>query len=61
MSDPADGRQGEPAPPAFSIASLSTLKSNLFDLAMGSLFLNILGLELPMALLQVYDRILPYK
>ena len=44
-----------------SIASLSTLKGNLFDLAIGSLFLNILGLALPMALLQVYDRILPNK
>ncbi|EME69816.1 ABC-type protease/lipase transport system, ATPase and permease component protein [Paramagnetospirillum caucaseum] len=51
---------GADAPP-FSIASLSTLKSNLFDLAMASLFLNILGLALPMALLQVYDRILPNK
>ena len=44
-----------------SISSLSTLKTSLFDLAMGSLFLNILGLALPMALLQVYDRILPNK
>lgn len=50
---------GEEKP--FSIASLSTLKSNLFDLAMASLFLNVLGLALPMALLQVYDRILPNK
>ncbi|CAA7613816.1 ABC-type protease/lipase transport system, ATPase and permease component protein [Magnetospirillum sp. SS-4] len=44
-----------------SIASLSTLKSNMFDLAISSLFLNVLGLALPMSLLQVYDRILPNK
>jgi ATP-binding cassette subfamily C protein LapB len=44
-----------------SIASLSTLKNSLFDLAISSMFLNILGLALPMALLQVYDRILPNK
>ncbi|BAE51180.1 ABC-type protease/lipase transport system, ATPase and permease components [Paramagnetospirillum magneticum AMB-1] len=61
MSDPAAGQQSAADAPAFSIASLSTLKSNLFDLAMASLFLNILGLALPMALLQVYDRILPNK
>ena len=61
MTD-ADGVQavGEDAQ-AVSVASLSTLKKSLFDLALGSLFLNILGLALPMSLLQVYDRILPNK
>jgi ATP-binding cassette, subfamily C, bacterial LapB len=44
-----------------SLASLSTLRANIFDLAGSSLFLNILGLALPMSLLQVYDRILPNK
>lgn len=44
-----------------SLGSLSTLKSNLFDLAVSSLFLNVLGLALPLTLLQVYDRILPNK
>lgn len=47
--------------PAFSLGAFSTLKSNMFDLAIASLFLNILGLALPMSLLQVYDRILPNK
>jgi len=47
--------------PAFSLGAYSTLKSNMFDLAVASLFLNVLGLALPMALLQVYDRILPNK
>jgi ATP-binding cassette, subfamily C, bacterial LapB len=47
--------------PAFSLSKLSTLKSNMFDLALASLFLNILGLAMPMSLLQVYDRILPNK
>lgn len=46
---------------AFRLSSLSTLKSNAFDLAVASLFLNILGLAMPMSLLQVYDRILPNK
>jgi ATP-binding cassette subfamily C protein LapB len=45
----------------FSISALSTLKDNFFDLAVASLFLNVLGLALPMSLLQVYDRILPNK
>ncbi|WP_052473093.1 peptidase domain-containing ABC transporter [Paramagnetospirillum magnetotacticum] len=61
MNDSAAGATNGAEAPAFSIASLSTLKSSLFDLAMASLFLNILGLALPMALLQVYDRILPNK
>ncbi len=61
MSDPVAGQPEGADAPAFSIASLSTLKGSLFDLALGSLFLNILGLALPMALLQVYDRILPNK
>lgn len=33
----------------------------MFDLGVASLFLNVLGLALPMSLLQVYDRILPNK
>lgn len=45
--------------PAFTLGAFSTLRSNLFDLALASLFLNVLGLALPMSLLQVYDRILP--
>lgn len=54
----ADKKQRQPA---FSLGAYSTLKSNMFDLAVASLFLNVLGLALPMALLQVYDRILPNK
>jgi ATP-binding cassette subfamily C protein LapB len=46
---------------AFSLSALSSLKSNLFDLGLASLFLNVLGLAMPMSLLQVYDRILPNK
>lgn len=45
----------------FNLASLSTLRSNLFDLVVSSLFLNVLGLALPLSLLQIYDRILPNK
>jgi ATP-binding cassette subfamily C protein LapB len=52
-----DGGAGNP----FSISRLSSLKANLFDLALSSIFLNVLGLALPMSLLQVYDRILPNK
>jgi ATP-binding cassette subfamily C protein LapB len=33
----------------------------MFDLVVASLFLNVLGLAMPMSLLQVYDRILPNK
>lgn len=45
----------------FSLNAFSTLRENWFDLAAASLFLNILGLAMPMSLLQVYDRILPNK
>lgn len=41
------------------LSDLSTLKENIFDLAMASLFLNLLGLALPLSMLQIYDRILP--
>ncbi|CAA7617410.1 ABC-type protease/lipase transport system, ATPase and permease component protein [Candidatus Terasakiella magnetica] len=58
---PQPGATPAPEAPAFSISSLSTLKSCMLDLAGASLFLNILGLALPMALLQVYDRILPNR
>ncbi|OAN43992.1 ABC transporter permease [Paramagnetospirillum marisnigri] len=54
----AETRNGAQEAPV-SIASLSTLRNNMIDLTLGSVFLNILGLALPMALLQVYDRILP--
>lgn len=43
----------------FSMRGMSTLRSNMFDLLTASLFLNILGLAMPMSLLQIYDRILP--
>jgi ATP-binding cassette subfamily C protein LapB len=46
---------------AFRLSSLSTLRSNFFDLGLASFFLNVLGLAMPMSLLQVYDRILPNK
>lgn len=55
------GTTAKTAGPAFKLSKLSTLKANAFDLAVASLFLNILGLAMPMSLLQVYDRILPNK
>lgn len=57
----AEGQTEKKQAPAFRLGKLSTLKSNMFDLAVASLFLNILGLAMPMSLLQVYDRILPNK
>ena len=41
------------------LSDLSTLKDNIFDLLVASLFLNLLGLALPLSMLQIYDRILP--
>jgi ATP-binding cassette subfamily C protein LapB len=41
------------------LSDLSTLKDNIFDLFLASLFLNLLGLALPLSMLQIYDRILP--
>ena len=41
------------------LSDLSTLKENIFDLVVASLFLNLLGLALPLSMLQIYDRILP--
>jgi ATP-binding cassette subfamily C protein LapB len=61
MTETGEARAASEDAQQISIASMSTLKINMFDLAMGSLFLNILGLALPMSLLQVYDRILPNK
>ncbi|HLO78709.1 MAG TPA: hypothetical protein VK196_19810 [Magnetospirillum sp.] len=54
---PAIGGKGS----AFRLGSLTTLRSNAFDLVVALLFLNVLGLVMPMSLLQVYDRILPNK
>ena len=61
VADSDTATTGGKTRPAFRLSSLSTLKSNAFDLAVASLFLNILGLAMPMSLLQVYDRILPNK
>jgi len=57
-TQPADETNSETR---VSLRKLSTLQSNMFDLLVSSLFLNLLGLVLPMSLLQVYDRILPNK
>ncbi len=56
MNDPRTKMTG-----AGAVQSFSTLRANLFDLVVASIFLNILGLAMPMSLLQVYDRILPNK
>lgn len=44
---------------AFSLGGFSSLRENLVELGILSVFMNILGLALPLALLQVYDRIVP--
>lgn len=44
---------------ARSFGSMKLMKANLPELAVVSLFLNLLALALPLTLLQVYDRILP--
>ena len=41
------------------LGQLSTLKDNFLDLLLASVFLNLLGLALPLSMLQIYDRILP--
>lgn len=41
------------------LSEFSTLPGNMLDLAMASLFLNVLSLAMPLSLLQVYDRIVP--
>ncbi len=61
LAESAAGKTGGKAEARFRLSSLTTLRANAFDLAVASLFLNILGLAMPMALLQVYDRILPNK
>ena len=55
-SKPMDS-QGAPV----RLKDLSTLHENIFDLVVASLFLNLLGLALPLSMLQVYDRILPNR
>ncbi|OFX10619.1 MAG: ABC transporter permease, partial [Alphaproteobacteria bacterium RIFOXYD12_FULL_60_8] len=44
---------------ATDLGTFTSLRSNLLDLSIGSFFLNVLGLALPLSLLQVYDRIVP--
>lgn len=41
------------------LSSYTSLLVNMPDLVLASLFLNVLALALPIALLQVYDRIIP--
>lgn len=44
---------------AKSIGSFKLMRSNMVELSVVSLFLNLLALALPLTLLQVYDRIIP--
>lgn len=55
----AHGRVNMTTDGPIRLSDLSTLKANIFDLALASLFLNLLGLALPLSMLQIYDRILP--
>ncbi len=46
---------------ARGLSAYTSLLANMPDLVLASLFLNVLTLALPVALLQVYDRIIPNK
>ncbi|MCP5373447.1 MAG: ATP-binding cassette domain-containing protein [Hyphomicrobiales bacterium] len=41
------------------LGAISYMPGSMFDLVMASVFINVLSLALPLALLQVYDRIIP--
>jgi ATP-binding cassette, subfamily C, bacterial LapB len=43
----------------FGLGAVARMPGGMFDLFMGSFFINILSLVMPLTLLQVYDRILP--
>ncbi len=57
----AMGRASIDGEKSFDFAKLSTLRENLVTLVAASIFLNVLGLAMPMSLLQIYDRILPNR
>ncbi len=42
-----------------ALGALAYMPGGVFDLVLASTFINILGLALPLTLLQVYDRIIP--
>lgn len=42
-----------------TLNSLARTRGGLFDLVMATAFINLLGLAMPLTLLQVYDRIIP--
>lgn len=42
-----------------ALGALAYMPGGIFDLVLASTFINILGLALPLTLLQVYDRIIP--
>lgn len=46
---------------AKGLSAYTSIFANMPDLVLASLFLNVLTLALPVALLQVYDRIIPNK
>ncbi len=46
-------------PKNVSLGRIAYMPGGLFDLALGSLFINVLALAMPLTLLQVYDRIIP--
>lgn len=41
------------------VGALSYMPGGVFDMALASIFINVLGLAMPLTLLQVYDRIIP--
>jgi len=44
---------------AGAMGALAYMPGGVFDLVLASIFINLLGLALPLTLLQVYDRIIP--
>ena len=42
-----------------AISAPSFMSGGMMDLALSSIFINVLSLAMPLTLLQVYDRILP--
>ncbi|MCB2099571.1 MAG: peptidase domain-containing ABC transporter [Rhodobacterales bacterium] len=54
-----NGPDQRPANGRVKLGALSYMPGGMFDLIGASVFINILSLAMPLALLQVYDRILP--
>jgi len=54
-------RMKKQRPGRLRLGAVATMPGGVFDIAVASLFINVLGLAMPLALMRIFDRVIPER